>query len=237
MSTNDLSIYELPPDTWWDDDQGPMAPLHWLTPARFRYFARVAGPLRGKRVLDVGCGGGLLAEPFAAAGAHVVAADLLHACAAAGSTHARQNGRPVTYLRARAEQLAFADGSFDVAVAADVLEHVDDLPQTLGEIGRVLRDDGIFLFDTANRTRLAQWILIELAENVLGVVPRGAHDWHRFIKPRELRSRLQAAGMKLEHLTGLAPIGYWRRRVRFARLPVTSLTYMGWARKLPARCA
>jgi 2-polyprenyl-6-hydroxyphenyl methylase/3-demethylubiquinone-9 3-methyltransferase len=232
MPPNDLSLYELDMESWWDDRHGPMAPLHWLTPARFEYFQGVAGSLAGKKVLDVGCGGGLLAERFAAAGALVVGTDLLWPCVEAAQAHARKSDLPILYLQMPAERLALADQSFDIVVAADVLEHVADLHQVLGELGRVLREDGIFLFDTINRTWLARWIMIELAERVLGVVPRGTHDWHKFIKPCELRNQLENAGMRLKQVTGLGPIAYWRGRVCFSRLPFTWLSYLGWARKL-----
>lgn len=232
MPVNDLSIYELDMETWWDDRRGPMAPLHWMTPARFRYFARVTGPLEGKWVLDVGCGGGLLAERFAAAGAHVVGADLLWSCVAAAKAHACQSHRCLSYVQMQADRLGIADRSFDIVVAADVLEHVTDLGQTVREVGRVLRENGIFVFDTINRTWLARWVFIGLAEAVLGIIPKGAHDWRKFVKPSELRRHLAFAGMKLEQLTGLGPIGYWRGRLHFSRLPITWLSYMGWARKV-----
>jgi 2-polyprenyl-6-hydroxyphenyl methylase/3-demethylubiquinone-9 3-methyltransferase len=232
MPANDLSIYELDMQTWWDDRRGPMAPLHWLTPSRFDYFKQAVAALDNKQVLDIGCGGGLLAERFADAGAHVVGADLLWPCVQAAQAHGRANDARVTYVQMRAERLAAIDRSFDIVVAADVLEHVTDLGRTIGEIGRVLRAGGVFLFDTINRTRLARWFLIGLGENLLHVVPHGTHDWNKFIRPRELSSHLDSAGMKLEHVTGLGPVAYWKGRVRFGRLPFTWLSYMGWARKL-----
>src|SRR5262245_6025866 len=222
-------------ESWWDDRHGPMAPLHWLTPARFEYFRRAVGVIAGRDVLDVGCGGGLLAERFADAGARVVGVDLLWPCVAAAAAHARQTGRTAYYLAMDGQRLAVADGAFDIVVAADVLEHVSDLKQTIGELSRVLRPNGVLLFDTINRTRLARWVLIGLGENLLHVVPRGTHDWNKFIRPAELREQLAAYGMKLEHLTGLGPVSYWNGRVRFAQLPFRSLSYMGWARKVSAR--
>ena len=224
------SIYDLPPEQWWDDRGGPMAPLHWLTPARFAYFRRF-GPFAGKRVLDLGCGGGLLAERFAGEGAEVVGVDPMLACCRAGREHAAASSLPIDYARMRGESLSFAPASFDVVVAADVLEHVDDLPRVLAEVSRVLRPGGRLLFDTINRTWLARLVLVWLGERVLGVVPRGAHDPARFVSPRDLRRRLAGVGMTLGGVTGLGPVGYWRGRVRFGRLPWTWLSYLGSARK------
>ena len=163
----------------------------------------------------------------------VLGIDLVWSCVAAAGIHGLQNGLANHYAQMRAEHLALADSSFDIVVAADVLEHVLDLRKVFGEIGRVLRAGGIFLFDTINRTWLARWILVELGERILGVVRRGAHDWRKFIKPGELRHDLQMAGMQLEHVTGLGPVFYWGDRIRFGQLPVTWLSYMGWARKMP----
>jgi 2-polyprenyl-6-hydroxyphenyl methylase/3-demethylubiquinone-9 3-methyltransferase len=236
MPANDLSIYHLDMDSWWDR-RGPMAGLHWLTPARFSYFHGVTGPVAGKRVLDVGCGGGLLAERFAAAGAQVVGGDLLWPCVAAAAAHALRSHLSVNYAQMAAERLALADQTFDIVVAADVLEHVAHLPRAIKEIGRVLREDGIFLFDTINRTWLARLVLIGLGERLMGVLPPGTHDWHKFIKPRDLSGQLKSAGLKLEQVTGLGPIGYWRGRLHFGRLPFTWLSYMGWARRISSQAS
>jgi len=225
------SIYELSAAEWWNDRDGPMAPLHWMTPVRFDYFAQVAGPFADRDVLDVGCGGGILSERFATAGARVVGVDPMAACCQAGAAHARQGSLPITFLQMRGESLALADASFDVVVAADVLEHVDDLPRVLAEVGRVLRPGGAFVFDTINRTWLAKLLLVWLGERVLNVVPRGTHDPARFVRPKELAARLLAAGLSLRGTQGFGPVGWWAGRVRFARLPVTWVSYLGWAVK------
>jgi 2-polyprenyl-6-hydroxyphenyl methylase/3-demethylubiquinone-9 3-methyltransferase len=225
------SIYELSAQEWWNDRDGPMAPLHWMTPVRFDYFARAAGSLAGRDVLDLGCGGGLLAERFATAGARVVGIDPLTACCRAAATHARAAALPIRYVQMAGERLALADNSFDVAVAADVLEHVNDLPRVIAEVGRVLRPGGTFVFDTINRTWLSRLVLVWLGERVLKVVPCGTHDPARFIRPAELRARLTAAGMRLRQTRGLGPVGWWGGRVRFGRLPCTWLSYLGWASK------
>lgn len=225
------SIYELSVEEWWNDRDGPMAPLHWMTPVRFDYFAKVVGPLEGRDVLDVGCGGGILSERFAQAGARVVGVDPMAACCRAGADHARQSSLPIAYLQMRGEQLALADASFDVVVAADVLEHVADLPRVLAEVARVLRPGGVFVFDTINRTWLANLLLVWVGERVLKVVPKGTHDPARFVRPKELAVQLQASGMRLRGTQGFGPVGWWAGRVRFALLPWTWLSYLGWASK------
>src|SRR3954468_8746015 len=107
------SVYELSPEEWWDDRDGPMAPLHWLTPVRFDYFRQVAGPLSGRDVLDLGCGGGLLAERFAQESARVVGVDPLPACCRPSRHHAAAAGLPIRHASMRGERLGLADHSFD----------------------------------------------------------------------------------------------------------------------------
>lgn len=226
------SIYDLSPEQWWNERDGPMAPLHWLTPARFSYFRKVAGPYTGKHILDVGCGGGLLSECFARDGGSVVGVDPMLACCRAGSYHARLTQLSIEYARMSGEALSFASSSFDVVVAADVLEHVDDLARVVREVARVLRPGGVFLFDTINRTWLARLILVWLGERVLRFIPRGTHDPARFIRPSELQDHFHTAGMKLQNITGLGPTGYRRGRLLFGTLPITSLSYLGWATRL-----
>jgi 2-polyprenyl-6-hydroxyphenyl methylase/3-demethylubiquinone-9 3-methyltransferase len=131
------------------------------------------------------------------------------------------------------EALPYGDAAFDAVVCVDVLEHVADLDKVLGQVARVLRPGGVFLFDTINRNPLARLAVITMAEDVLGLLPKGTHDPAMFIKPSELRAGLVRAGLTVGGMTGLGPRGITRRGdFVFGRLPGTAIIYMGTARKL-----
>jgi 2-polyprenyl-6-hydroxyphenyl methylase/3-demethylubiquinone-9 3-methyltransferase len=126
--------------------------------------------------------------------------------------------------------LPYADQSFDAVVCVDVLEHVSDLPKVLSEVARVLRPGGMFLFDTINRNPLSRLAVITMAEDVLGLLPKGTHDPDMFITPKELRKALAEAGFSVGPLTGLGPRGMTRRGdFTFGRVPGTAIIYMGTA--------
>src|SRR5438309_5609242 len=154
MIRNDLTLYDWLSDTWWT----PGAALNQLqdfNPLRLAYFREVAGPLRGKSILDVGCGGGILAEDLAREGAQVTGIDLSSASVDQAQRHARAGGLAIDYRVVDAAATPFPASSFDLVVASEVLEHVPDLDRTLREVSRILKTDGLFLFDTPNRTWLA----------------------------------------------------------------------------------
>ena len=158
-SSLDNALYDRLADSWWDES-GLLHSLTALNPARFGYMRRVLveelriSPL-GLRVLDIGCGGGLLAEEFARLGCVVTGVDPSAESLAAAREHAMSQGLAIRYQCARGEALPFADASFDAAFCCDVLEHVDDLSRVIAETARVLRPRGIYLFDTINRTFLS----------------------------------------------------------------------------------
>jgi 2-polyprenyl-6-hydroxyphenyl methylase/3-demethylubiquinone-9 3-methyltransferase len=130
------------------------------------------------------------------------------------------------------EALPYADAAFDIVVCVDVLEHVQDLSKVLAEVARVLKPGGVFLFDTINRNPLARLAVITVAEDMLGLLPKGTHDPAMFIKPAELRTALGSAGFEVGALTGLGPRGLNRRGdFVFGRLPGTMIIYMGHATK------
>lgn len=230
---NDLAIYDAAAARWWTDPPRWVRALRNLVPARLAWFDRfVAWP--GRRVLDLGCAGGFMAEALHDRGALVTGIDPARAAVAAAAAHAAQSERAIAYAVARGEALPFPPGSFDAIVCVDVLEHVDDLGRVLAETARVLRPGGLFLFDTINRSALARLVTITLAEDVLRLLPRGTHDPARFIRPAELRAGLRAAGLLPGPFTGLGPRGLDRRGdVTFGRLPGTAILYMGTARKVP----
>ena len=228
---NDLTIYDRVADRWWSDDIRWVRTLKNLVPGRLAWMDCQID-WRGKTVLDLGCAGGFMAEALADRGATVIGIDPAQAATAAARAHARESGRVISYDVGVGEELPYADASFDAVVCVDVLEHVRDLSMVVAEVARVLRPDGVFLFDTINRNPLARIVAITIAEDILRLLPRGTHDPAMFIKPCELRSALTHAGLVAGSFTGLGPRGINRRGdLTFGPLPVTAILYMGLARK------
>jgi 2-polyprenyl-6-hydroxyphenyl methylase/3-demethylubiquinone-9 3-methyltransferase len=197
----DNEYYEGIDELWWDP-AGPAAILHAINRPRVEFYLRELGALGGRRVLDAGCGGGLVARELAAAGAEVVGVD--RSLGSLGVAR-RAVGRRFVPAQGRLERLPFADGSFDAVVAADVLEHLPDLPAAVAELARVLAPGGGLVFDTVNRTPWSWFTAVFGLEQVLRMVPRGTHDWRLFIRPAELDRLLRRAGLAPVTVCGLAP--------------------------------
>jgi 2-polyprenyl-6-hydroxyphenyl methylase / 3-demethylubiquinone-9 3-methyltransferase len=159
----------------------------------------------GKRVLDVGCGGGLLAEEFARLGCHVVGIDPSRPSLAAAQAHARVSGLGIEYGVAVGEQLPFATASFDIVTCCDVLEHVADVDRVLAEAARVLTVGGLYFYETINRTLLSRLLFITLAQDWLGLLPPQLHEWALFLKPRELHEGMARYGIQNRETVGLRP--------------------------------
>ena len=188
---------------WWDP-QGPQRPLHELNPARLAYVAERV-PLAGARVLDVGCGGGLLSEAMAASGARVTALDLAPELIEVARLHLLESGLEVDYRLQPVESLAEEmPGSFDAITCMEMLEHVPDPGAVLRACARLLKPGGVLLLSTLNRTPAAFALAIVGAEYVARLLPRGTHDYKQFIKPSELGAWLRAAGLQLQDVSGLA---------------------------------
>jgi 2-polyprenyl-6-hydroxyphenyl methylase/3-demethylubiquinone-9 3-methyltransferase len=221
-------LVERLPDVWWDDT-GPFVGLHELNAARVEYFRRVFGGFGGKRALDVGCGGGLLAEAVAAEGADVTGVDPSEKSLAAARAHAQRAGLTIDYRRGSAEDLSGAglEGTFDLVFAVDVLEHVDDFERALAGIAAVLAPGGGLGFLTHNRTIAAFLQLVWDEEYVRHTMPEGFHDFTRFITPDELADGLWRYGMVVQEMRGVA-----RDAAGSAKRVLTgdlSVTYLGWA--------
>jgi len=207
----DNTIYDTPGDIWWDERQPLYAIRTALNPARMSYFraafTRQGVDPSGKVIVDVGCGGGLLAEELATLGAHVIGIDPAAASVATATAHARRSGLDIDYRVGRGEQLPVDDGAADVVCCVDVLEHVDDLDAVIGETARVLKPGGLYLFDTINRTGLSKLVMIKLSQDWAATawMPPGLHDWDQFITPAELGAALARHGLHASDITGMAP--------------------------------
>ncbi len=231
---NDLTIYDKVAEKWWSDDVRWIRTLKNLVPGRLRWMDEKID-WRDKKVLDLGCAGGFMAEALDARGAIVTGIDPAPEAIAAALAHARLNDRDITYDIGVGEDLPYEDGAFDAAVCVDVLEHVADLKKTIEEIARVLKPGGLFLFDTINRNPLARFATITVAEDILRLLPRNTHDPAMYIKPAEIRSLLADAGLEPGRFTGLGPRGINRRfDLTFGPLPLQAILYMGTARKAGA---
>ncbi|CAN5485254.1 hypothetical protein BH10PSE7_BH10PSE7_15870 [soil metagenome] len=234
QAQNDLSIYDSHADHWWDGSWRWLRTLQNLVPPRLAYFDRIAD-WPGKDVLDLGCGGGFMAEALAAMGAKVTGIDPAEKALAIARRHAASRALSIKYIWGSGEALPVADQSMDYVVCVDVLEHVADLDAVICEIGRVLRPGGLFLFDTINRTWLATLVMVVLGERILRILPAGTHDPAKFIKPRELTAKLVARGFLVSDFAGLGPRGLnGRLDFVFGRLPSTAILYIGHAMRLPS---
>jgi 2-polyprenyl-6-hydroxyphenyl methylase/3-demethylubiquinone-9 3-methyltransferase len=203
---NDLEFYDQSAEKWWHPDAKIYA-LHHLNPLRFEYFDRHITNWQGLKVLDVGCGGGFSCEFVAARQAQVYGIDRAQNCIAIAKAHAASNGFEIDYQTGFAESLPYPDNYFDVVLCVDVLEHIADLNQTIAEIHRVLKPGGVFCFDTINRTFRSHLITIWLLEEILEEIPRGIHDWKKFIKPEELTDLMQHNGLSNFEIKGFNLFG------------------------------
>jgi 2-polyprenyl-6-hydroxyphenyl methylase/3-demethylubiquinone-9 3-methyltransferase len=187
---------------WWDPE-GPFRPLHELNPARLKYVADRSA-LAGARVVDVGCGGGILSESLARKGAEVIGIDVAPRVLAIARLHLHESELEVDYREMTVEALAQeAPQSFDVVTCMEMLEHVPDPPSIVRAVHDLLKPGGHAFFSTLNRTPLAFLLGIVGAEHVARLLPRGTHRYDRFIRPSELGAWIRAAGLELKDIAGL----------------------------------
>jgi len=211
---------------WWDP-QSEFKPLHKINPLRLGYVDRIAG-LKGKRVLDVGCGGGILSEAMAAAGASVTGIDLGERALKVAQLHLLESGLEVEYRKIAVEELADErPNQYDIVTCMELLEHVPDPASTVQACSRLVSSGGQCFFSTINRNPKSYLFAILGAEYVLNLLPKGTHDYARFIKPAELARFCRGAGIQPDHLIGMT---YNPFTGIYALSPDTSVNYILSAR-------
>ena len=188
---------------WWNP-LGEFRPLHEMNPARQAWIDRHAG-LSGKKILDVGCGGGILAEGMASAGADVTGIDLSEKALGVAKLHLLESGRKVDYRLIAAEELAAEmAGAFDIVTCMEMLEHVPDPGSIVAACAALVKPGGHVFFSTLNRNPKSYALAVVGAEYVLGLLPKGTHDYERFIKPSELSRWAKSVGLEPDELIGMA---------------------------------
>jgi len=229
-------------EAWWDP-HGPMRPLHLMQPVRLAWIReravahfgrdpRTRRPLEGLRVLDVGCGGGLICEPLARLGARVTGIDPVRRNIEVARAHAQAAGLSVDYRIATVEDLYVRHESFDLVLVLEVVEHVPDPAGFLGETAGLVAPGGMLVLSTLSRTLRALLLGVIAAEYLLGWLPRGTHDWRRFLKPSEVAAMLRARGLCPIATTGLV---YDPAHERFELSRDLSVNYMLAAVRPPQR--
>jgi len=200
-------------DEWWDP-RGKFAPLHRLNPVRLGYIRDRASahwqrdalsgtPLQGLSLLDIGCGGGLICEPMARLGARVTGIDAAERNIAIASAHSSGQELAIDYRATSAERLAGSGAQFDIVLALEIVEHVSDVDLFLECCGRLVKPGGLLFLSTLNRTAKAWALAVAGAEYVLRWLPRGTHDWRKFLKPSEVVRSLGAGGIDAREIVGV----------------------------------
>jgi 2-polyprenyl-6-hydroxyphenyl methylase / 3-demethylubiquinone-9 3-methyltransferase len=198
----EVAKFEAGASRFWDP-QGEFRPLHLLNPVRTRFVSERV-PLAGSRVLDVGCGGGLLAESLAREGAQVTAIDLAPAMIEVARLHAAAAGLTIDYRLAGAQELMRASpAAFDIVTCMEMLEHVPEPAAMLGTLAQLLRPGGALFVSTLNRNLRSFLLAIVGAEYLMNLIPRGTHEYERLIRPAELARWARAAGLELQGLAGI----------------------------------
>ncbi|MHA1599385.1 MAG: bifunctional 2-polyprenyl-6-hydroxyphenol methylase/3-demethylubiquinol 3-O-methyltransferase UbiG [Alphaproteobacteria bacterium] len=219
----ELARFAAMADDWWAPD-GKFAPLHRLNPVRLRFIrdstaahygrdANAEQPLKDLRILDIGCGGGLLCEPLTRLGARITGIDAGAEAIAIAQQHAEDAGLTIDYRHTSAEELAASGVRFDVVLVMELVEHVTDPAAFIATAATLLDDGGIMILSTLNRTPKAFLQAIVGAEYVLRWLPRGTHDWRKFLRPSELAAMARGGGLAVEEIVGLSysPLtGTWR---------------------------
>ncbi|MBP2228330.1 2-polyprenyl-6-hydroxyphenyl methylase/3-demethylubiquinone-9 3-methyltransferase [Azospirillum agricola] len=240
IDPEDVARFSAIAAEWWDP-AGKFRPLHRLNPLRLAYIRDTVcrrlgrdplapSPLAGVRVVDIGCGGGLLAEPIARMGATVVGVDASEKNIRTAATHAAETGTAVDYRTTTAEDLAAGGERFDVVLAMEVIEHVADVDLFVKSCTDLLAPGGVLFLATLNRTPKSFALAIVGAEYILRWMPRGTHNWRQFLRPSELNAAVRAYGLGVRDLTGIT---YNPLADEFRLNPKDlEVNYMGWAERV-----
>ncbi len=214
IDSTEVAKFNAMAEAWWDPE-GDFKPLHRLNPVRISFirdvaaphFARDPGgatPLDGLTLCEIGCGGGLLTEPMRRLGAEVTGVDPSPRNVGIARSHAEASGLKITYLQCAAEDMVERRASFDIVLAMEVVEHVANIDVFLASCAQLVNPGGLVFLATINRTAKAFALAIVGAEYVMRWLPRGTHDWRKFVKPSELSRPLRHAGLAIERMTGVA---------------------------------
>lgn len=235
IDESEVAKFQAMAEEWWDPT-GKFKPLHMMNPCRLDYITSQiaaeferdlssAAPLKGLRILDIGCGGGLLSEPMARLGADVIGADAAERNIPVAQVHAEQSGLTIDYRHTTAEALADAGEQFDAVLNMEVIEHVSDPLAFLNACRALLKPGGLQICSTLNRNPKSYMVAIIGAEHVMRWLPRGTHDWSKFITPDELYQLLRQAGLEPVDRKGFAfnPIS-WKWSISERDLSVNYVT-------------
>ena len=241
IDQNDIDRFNALAEQWWDEN-GPMKPLHLFTPVRLDYILKAIRnrglaientppqtnntlkPLSGLKILDIGCGGGLLAEPLTRLGAALTGIDASRGAVAAATAHAQAEELAIDFRCLASEELAafpHYHGYFDVIYASEVIEHVSDIHSFASSIAQMLSPKGVVVITTINRTIPALLFAKFAAEYVLRLIPAGTHQFEKFVRPAELRSVFRDSGILIDDVTGFVP----NPQGGFSMSPLTSVNY------------
>jgi 2-polyprenyl-6-hydroxyphenyl methylase/3-demethylubiquinone-9 3-methyltransferase len=212
VDSSEIEKFSRIASEWWNP-HGKFKPLHAINPLRIEWIAEKVPHLKGARLLDIGCGGGLISEPMARLGAEVTGIDASEKNIAVAKLHAEQGGLNIDYRCTTAESLAANGESFDLVLALEIIEHVADVKAFVAASCQLLKPGGVVIYSTMNRTPKSFALAIVGAEYVLRWLPRGTHDWKKFLRPHELCTHLRHNDIEITEMTGMvmSPLSFeWR---------------------------